>query len=318
MTSTQIRPAPAGHIGIDVSKTHLDVYWDSSRRWLHVGNTPDGVTQLQQQLCAQPVRHIVVESTGGYERAVLQSLWQSRCPVSLVNPRPVRHFARGLNLLAKTDRLDARMLALYAACVRPRLTPPVTPATAALRELVTRRRQIVDQLTQQRNHREHARLDAVRASIARMEQHLRTELEGLEALIQQHIDDQPALRRRYDRLQTICGIGPQVARVLVSELPELGVLDRRKLAALVGVAPYNDDSGARRGHRHIRGGRPVVRCALYMAALVAARHNDIIREYYQGLKKRGKPRKVALVACIRKLLNHANALIMELENEQNA
>lgn len=317
MTSTQSRTADAVYVGIDVSKAHLDVYWESSERWLRLENTAAGVRQLHKRLRAEPAQHIVVESTGGYERVVLQSLWQVDCPVSLVNPRPVRDFAKGLNLLAKTDRLDARVLALYAKLVRPRLTPPVTPAADALRELVTRRRQIVNQLIQQRNHREHARLDAVRQSIARVEQHLRTEMAAIEELIQQHIDDQPALRRRYDRLQTICGIGPQVARVLVSELPELGDLDRRKLAALVGVAPYNDDSGSHQGRRHIRGGRPIVRCALYMSALVAARHNTVIRDYYRGLKERGKPRKVALVACMRKLLNHANTLISELETEQN-
>ena len=316
MTST-IETRTAGvYVGIDVSKSHLDVHLDPLEQSLHLDNTSDGLTQLQQHLNGLPVERIVVESTGGYERDLLNALLDAHAPVALVNPRPVRDFAKGLNLLAKTDRLDARMLALYARHVQPRITPSVAPATQALRELVARRRQLVDQLTQQRNHREHARLDAVRASIPRMEQYLRTELVAIEALIQQHIDDQPPLQQRYERMQSITGIGPQIARVLVSELPELGHLDRRKLAALVGVAPYNDDSGKRQGHRHIRGGRPVVRCALYMAALVAARHNDVIRDYYQGLIQRGKPRKVALVACMRKLLNHLNALMTEIEEEQ--
>lgn len=309
---TSIAQTEAGvSIGIDVSKHHLDVHvYPLDQSW-RVDNSAEGLSALQQHLHPLRIERIAVESTGGYERDLLAALLDAHAPVALVNPRPVRNFAKGLNLLAKTDRLDARVLALFAHHVQPRLSDPIDPHRESLRELISRRRQLVEQLTLQRNHREHARLEAVRQSITRMRRYLETELLAIEALIQQHIDAQPDLKARYLIMMTIKGIGSVTARVLVSELPELGRLDRRKLAALVGVAPYNDDSGRHRGPRHIRGGRSVVRCALYMATLVATRHNDVIRSHYQHLKQRGKPPKVALVACMRKLLNHLNALLAE-------
>lgn len=315
MTSTVCTDADVA-VGIDVSKHHLDVYLHPRDESLRVDNSSNGLTQLQRHLQPLNLERVVVESTGGYERDLLAMLLETHAPVALVNPRPVRDFARSLNLLAKTDRLDARVLALYAHHVRPRLTEPTDPQTQELRELVTRRRQLVEQQTMQRNHLEHARLDAVRQSIMRVREHLHTEILAIEALIQQLIDARPDLKARYEILLTVKGVGPVTARVLVSELPELGSLDRRKLAALVGVAPFNHDSGGYQGPRHIRGGRPTVRCALYMAALVAARHNPVIRPYYQHLRQLGKPRKVALVACIRKLINHLNALFTDQQKEQ--
>jgi transposase len=315
MTSTCSTTADVS-VGIDVSKHSLDVHLHPLDQSLRVGNSAEGLTQLQRHLQPLNLERVVVESTGGYERDLLAMLLATHAPVALVNPRPVRDFARSLNLLAKTDRLDARVLALFGHHVRPRLTESVSPQTETLRELVTRRRQLVEQLTMQRNHREHARLDAIRQSITRVQQQLHTELLAIEALIQQTIDARPDWKARYETLLSVTGIGPVTARVLVSELPELGVLDRRQLAALVGVAPFNHDSGGYRGPRHIRGGRPTVRCALYMAALVAARHNPIIRPYYQHLRQQGKPRKVALVACIRKLINHLNSLLTNQGREQ--
>lgn len=308
MTSTS-SAADGVAVGIDVSKHHLDVYVHPLDQSWRVDNSAAGLAALRQRLQPWPLYRIAVESTGGYERDLLRMLLEAEAPVALVNPRPVRAFARGLNQLAKTDRLDARVLALYAHHAQPRLADRHGPEIDSLRELVARRRQLVEALTVQRNQREHARLDAVGESIDRTIQHLRVELLGIEALVQQIIDAHPELQRRYRLMQTIIGVGPATARVLVSELPELGQRDRRQLAALAGVAPFNDDSGRHQGPRHIRGGRPTVRCALYMAALVAARRDPIVRDYYQGLRRRGKPAKVALVACMRKILNHLNALL---------
>jgi transposase len=308
MTSTS-SPDAGVAVGIDVSKHHLDVYVHPLNQSLRVDNTTEGLAQLHQHLQPLPLYRVAVESTGGYERDLMLMLLEAHAPVALVNPRPVRDFARGLNQLAKTDRLDARVLALYAHHAQPRPATLVEPALQNLRDLVARRRQLVEAVTVQRNQREHARLEAVRESIDRTTQHLRIELLAIEGLIQQIIDAQPDMQRRYRTMQTVIGVGPATARVLVSELPELGHRDRRQLAALVGVAPFNDDSGRHQGPRHIRGGRPNVRCALYMAALTAVRRDPIVRAYYQGLRQRGKPAKVALVACMRKMLNHLNALL---------
>jgi transposase len=180
-----------------------------------------------------------------------------------------------------------------------------------LRQLVARRRQLVEQCVANRNQLEHATVPAVRASVGRTVKHLREEVAAVEALIQAAIDAEPDLLARQQTLETVVGIGARVARVLVSELPELGRIGRAQVAALVGVAPFNDDSGGRAGARSIRGGRHTVRSALYMATLVAARHNPVIRDHYKHLQARGKPKKLALVACMRKMLNHLTTLLAE-------
>lgn len=315
MTSTS-SPDAGVSVGIDVSKHHLDVHAHPLDRSWRVDNSVEGLAQLHQHLQPLALYRVVIESTGGYERDLLAMMLEAGAPVALVNPRPVRDFARGLNLLAKTDRLDARVLALYARHAQPRLTVPSHADADALRELVARRRQLVEQMTMQKNQREHVRLAAVRDSIERTRDHLRVELLAIEALIQQLIDAHPDLQQRCQTLQSVVGVGPVTARVLVTELPELGYRERRQLAALVGVAPFNDDSGYHKGPRHIRGGRPNVRCALYMATLVAARHNPVIKAHYQHLRQAGKPAKVALVACMRKMLNHLNVLLTPEQKEQ--
>jgi transposase len=313
MSSTSSPTAAAVAVGVDVSKRCLDVHLHPLDQAWQVDNTSAGIAQLLQRLQSLPIARIAVESTGGYERDLLTSLLGVHAPVALVNPRPVRSFAKGLSIEPKTDAIDARLLALYAHHVRPRLTPPMTPDREALRELVARRQQLVEAQTRQRNYLEHARLDTVRDSIGRVQQQLKTEILAIETMIQQHIDARSDLSERYEMMQSIKGVGPAIARVLVSELPELGHIDRRKLAALVGVAPFNNDSGRRQGARRIRGGRATVRRALYMAAMVAARHNLVIKPYYQKLRQRGKHRKVALVACMRKIIIHLNATLQKTE-----
>jgi transposase len=300
-------------VGIDVSKHRFDV--QAGNQSFAVAATDDAIAGLVRRLATHAPRLIVVESTGGYERRLLHALLDARLPVALVNPRPVRHFARAMNLLAKTDTLDARVLALYGQVVRPRPLQESPEKTDAqhdvLRQLIARRRQLVEDLVRQRNHREHATLAVVRESIERMTAALRIEIDAVEAEVQRLIDADAAVKARFDTLLSVKGVGPATARVLVTELPELGRIDRKKITALVGLAPVADDSGTQRGQRHIQGGRTVVRCALYMATLVGTRHNPVIQDYYTRLRQAGKPRKVALVAAMHKLLLHLNSILNE-------
>ena len=297
-------------VGIDVSKRQLDVHVLPNGKTARFENSCDGVEQLIDFVKPHQPERLIVESTGGYERTVLYGMLGANLPVALINPRHIRNFAKAYGLLAKTDRLDAEVLARFAQHVPTRLALPTTEDQRALKELVARRRQLVDQITMQRNQREHVELGIVAESIDRTIEHLQTELAAIDSLIQQLIDRHDDLKARCAKVQTVKGVGPVTARVLVTELPELGRATRRQIAALVGVAPFNDDSGQHQGLRYIRGGRATVRRALYMATLVASRHNPVIRSHYQHLLQRGKPKKVALVACMRKLLIHLNTLLI--------
>ena len=301
-------------LGIDVSKQHLDIHLLPDNKSWRVDNSHDGVAQLVEQIADLKIVRIVVESTGGYERQAIYGLLAAQLPVALVNPRPVRDFAKALGLLAKTDRIDAMALAMFARQVPTRLTIAPSDQQQALKQLVTRRQQLVDQVVVQRNQRQHVSLPLVQESIQRTIAHLQTEIAALESTIQQLIDQDQQLQMRDKTLRSVKGVGPATSRVLVTELPELGRIGRRQIAALVGVAPFNNDSGQHRGQRHIRGGRATVRRALYMATLTATRHNPVIRDYYQHLLKQGKAKKVALVACMRKLLIRLNSILMEKQN----
>lgn len=298
-------------VGIDVCKRHLDVHVDPSNRSARFDNSPEGIAALVEWVRGDAPACVVIESTGGYERGVLCALAGADVPVAMVNPRPVRDFAKAIGFLAKNDRIDAQVLARFARHVPVRLSEKPDRRRDELRELVTRRRQLVDQCVMCKNQREHTGLEVVLDSIKRSLDHLQTEIAAIEAAIARAVDQSDDLRRRCEKLQTVKGVGPTVARVLVTELPELGTIDRQQIAALAGVAPFDNDSGAHRGQRHIRGGRPTVRRALYMATLVAARHNDVIRAHYQHLLAQGKPKKVALVACMRKLIAYLNSLLTE-------
>jgi transposase len=297
-------------VGIDVSKRQLDVHVLPNGQTARFENSCEGVEQLIDFVRPHHPERLIVESTGGYERTVLYGMLGANLPVALINPRHIRNFAKACGLLAKTDRLDARIMAQFAQRVPTRLALPTTEDQRALKELVARRRQLVDQIIMQRNQLEHVQLGIVAESIDRTITHLQTEMAAIDALIQQMIDRDDDLKARCTKVQTVKGVGAVTARVLVTELPELGHATRRQIAALVGVAPFNDDSGQHQGLRYIRGGRASVRRTLYMAALVATRHNAIIRSHYQHLLQRGKPKKVALVACMRKLLIHLNTLLI--------
>jgi transposase len=294
-------------IGIDVAKAQLDVACRPRDDPWRVPNDEAGIARLVDRL--QPLRPalIVLEATGGYEAAVVAALATAGLPVVVANPRQVRDFAKATGQLAKTDRLDAAVLALFAERVRPTPRPLPDEAAQALAALLTRRRQLVEMLTAERN-----RLLIARPAIRRdLQQHIR----WLERRLAEVDDDlhtavkaSPLWRVKDNLLQSVPGIGPVVSLTLLAELPELGRLSHKAIAALVGVAPLNRDSGTLRGKRLVYGGRASVRVALYMAALVASKWNPVIRAFYERLRRAGKPAKVALTAGMRKLLTILNAI----------
>ena len=294
-------------VGIDVAKAQLDVAVEPSGATWTVPRSRGGLRRLQEQLQARRPTRIVVEASGGYERLVVATLAAVGLPVVRVNPRQTRDFARAHGRLAKTDRLDAQVLARCAAEVRPPQRPQPSKAEQRLQILVRRRHQLVKtRVTEQlqRPHLEPEELAGSDALLAVVRDLIQQADRDLAALVQAA----PGLRPRAAWLQSIPGIGPVTAATLLAEQPELGRCTRQEIAALVGVAPCNRDSGAWRGRRRIWGGRGRVRAALYMAALTAVRSNPRLRAYYQRLLAAGKPPKVALTACLRKLLVICNAL----------
>lgn len=308
-------PADALFIGADVSKHRLDLYLDGpdsphATRQFSTANTAAGVRAILQRLDRRPTL-IALEATGGYERTLMHGLLDAGLAVTRLNPLHVRRFAQSRGILAKTDAIDARVLADFARLNAQRLRPlrPMGNTLRMLQELTARRRQLLCQINANKSQTEHVHARSIKDSIQRTLTHLQQEMTLIEDQIQQIIDDDPAMKTRQQKLMAVPGIAQRVSRVLISELPELGELDRRKIASLVGVAPFNDDSGHHRGHRHIKGGRPTVRSALYMATLVGVRRDSILKAYYQHLLANGKPKKVALVACMRKRLGHLTSLL---------
>lgn len=296
------------YVGLDVAHAHLDVA-------VHLAGPPQrfpydeaGVAALVAQLRPLAPTLIVLEATGGYETAVATALALAGLPVAIVNPRQVRDFAKALGRLAKTDAIDATVLATFAARIQPAPRALPDAAQQALSALVTRRRQLVEMLTAERN-----RLPLAQGAIRRdLREHIRwleRRLRDTDGDLTTTIHASPLWRVQDHLLRSVPGVGPVTAAVLLADLPELGHLSRRQLAALVGVAPFNHDSGQRRGLRTTWGGRAPVRGPLYMATLVATRHNPVLRAFYQRLCAAGKPKRVALVAAMRKLLTILNAII---------
>ena len=254
---------------------------------------------------------IVLEATGGFETTVAGTLCAAGLPLAVVNPRQIRDFARATGRLAKTDALDAAVIAHFADAVRPEPRPLPDAQARTLGELVTRRRQIVEMMAVERGRRKRLTSRRMIKSVDRLLKALQRELSDLEEDLDDTVRGTPAWRETEDLLKSVPGVGDVTARTLIADLPELGTLDRKKIAALVGVAPFNRDSGTLRGKRTIWGGRANVRAALYMAALVASRHNPVLRRFYQRLVQAGKPKKVALTAVMRKLLTILNAIVRD-------
>lgn len=295
-------------VGIDVSKATLDIAMRPSGSRESIPNEETQIEQLVKRLCTLPMALLVVEATGGVERRVVRALAAAELPVVVVNPRQVRDFAKATGQLAKTDKIDADILAHFGEAVRPALRALPDAASEALRALIARRRQLTEMLTAESNRLSHSG-KAVRRRIEVHIRWLEAELDRVDSELDQSIRQSPIWREQEDLLKSVPGIGPVISRTLLAELPELGKLNRKQIAALVGVAPFNCDSGTLRGRRAVWGGRATVRAALYMAALVASRRNPKIREFYRRLRGAGKAPKVALVACMRKLLTILNAMI---------
>ena len=295
-------------VGIDVSKAQVDVaVRPTGQRWA-VSYDETGVEELVSQMVDLGPALVLSEATGGLELPLAAALAAAALPVVVVNPRQVRDFARATGTLAKTDALDAGVLAHFADVVRPDVRPLKDAETQVLNSLTARRHQVMTMLVSEKN-----RLGtAVGAVSPRIEAHiawLEQELSDLDKGLRQTLRRSPVWREKDDLLRTVPGVGEQLSLTLLANLPELGTLNRRQIAALVGVAPYNRDSGTLRGKRAVWGGRSRVRAVLYMRALAASRHNPAIRDFYQRLLAAGKPKKVALVACMRKLLVILNAML---------
>jgi transposase len=303
-------------VGIDVAKDSLDVCLlpadrTCSERSFRVSNDAAGFRQLVRQLPAPGSCRIVMEATGGYQRPVVAALQAAQHTVAVVNPRQVRDFARGLGILAKTDRLDARVIARFGQHAEPRPAEVRSEKQAELEELVTRRRQLVELRTAEKNRLETATTQTVRQNIRQLVEQLDAQIAQLEQAIEQSIHSDAKLATKAALLVTVPGVGPVTVASLLVDLPELGRLNRQQVAALVGLAPFNRDSGQWHGRRAIWGGRAAVRSVLYMAALTARRLNPVIRAFAQRLEAAGKPFKVVLTACMRKLLVILNTMLQQ-------
>lgn len=295
-------------VGIDVAKATLDVWVESASTGWTVSNDERGIAELVARLRQPGADLIVLEATGGYEYAAVVALSAAGLTVAVVNPRQVRDFARASGRLAKTDRLDAQVLARFGAALRPEARPLPSEETRELDQLVTRRRQVRDMLQAEQNRLALAR-GAVKRQIQAHVDWLRRQLEAIEDDLRRRIEASPVWHAKAELLRSVPGVGPTTAFTLLAELPELGALSKREIAALVGVAPFARDSGTLRGKRAIWGGRTSVRTCLYMAAVTAARHNPPRKAFYLRLLDAGKPKKLALIAVIRKLLVTLNAIV---------
>jgi transposase len=299
------------YVGIDVSKGGLDVAIGSEGELWHVSNDAAGHSDLLKRLGEVKPALIVLEASGGYEAVCAGVLWDAGYPVAVVNPRQVRDFARGMGKLAKTDQIDARVLAMFGEKVPIEVRAPLDAEARELQTMVVRRRQLVEMLTMEKNRRPLVPTGRARKSLDKHIAWLEEAVRRASDDIDQSVRQSPLWREKEDLLRSFKGIGPVSARTILVELPELGRLDRKKIAALVGVAPFNNDSGRFKGQRTIAGGRSHVRTVLYMAAVTAARHNPLIRPLYQRLIAAGKKKKVAIVACIRKLLTILTAMVRD-------
>ena len=298
-------------IGIDVAKHHLDVHQHQLGDSFRVDNDHAGWSKLIQRIEQRSLTLIAIESTGGYEAAIVAELHAADLPVAVVNPRQVRDYARATGRLAKTDRIDAAVLAEFGQAVRPRRTAVPDAITLQIKALVTRRRQLRQLHQAEANHTEHVADEAIARSIARTIKAVDKELAWVEAELERVIRTSPMWQRKFQLLISVPGIAEVTAAAMLAGLPELGTLNRRQVAALVGVAPINRDSGLMRGRRTTGGGRTEVRTALYMPTLVAIRHNPLIHKFYERLLKNGKAKMTAVVACMRKLVILLNAIIKQ-------
>lgn len=302
-------------IGIDVSKARLDVHVLDPKKDMQFDNSADGIKECIEVCLEFEPELIAMEATGGYEYAAAAALSANGLPVAVVNPRRIRDFAKAIGVTAKTDKIDARVIALFAANCEPMAQGVISDNSRKLKALTTRRQQLLDMRTAENNRKEHAIDKEICRSLEMLIKTINKEIEKVDKQIGGRIDGMPELKEKADKLRSVPGIGETTAAMLVSELPELGTFNRRQIASLVGVAPINRDSGTFRGKRMTGGGRKDVRNRLFMPTLVAIRHNPVLREYYRRLvDEKGKKKMVAVVATMRKLLCTMNAM---LKNNQH-
>jgi transposase len=295
-------------VGIDVSKDHLDIHLRPDNRQQRFTYDNDGLVALVEMLNQSQPRLIVMEATGGYEQRVVAALAAQELPVVVVNARRVRDFAKATGQLAKTDRLDAAVLSDFGEKLRPELRTLPDAGLEELKALLVRRRQLVDMITAEKNRQTIAPA-LIRRQIQKHIDWLQKQLGSVDEDLASSVRDSPIWKAKDEILQSAPGIGPTTSTTMLAALPELGLLNRHTIAALVGVAPMNHDSGKLRGRRTIQAGRHSVRTILYMATLVATKHNPVIRAFYQRLLTAGKPKMVAITACMRKLLTILNSML---------
>lgn len=304
----------ATYVGIDIAKHRFDLAFEPKQRPQRFDNDDDGIRQCVTRLKQLQPALIVMEPTGGYEATLQTQLQAADLPVAVVNARQIRDFAKASGRLAKTDKLDAQMIARFAAVMQPTPQEPVDAQTRVLKALVARRHQLVQMHTAEANRMEHVQDGSIEQSIRAMLGLLEEQIDRVEQQIQEQVQSTPKLKERTEQLLSTPAIGPTTAALLVTELPELGQLNRRQIAALVGVAPINRDSGTYRGKRMTGGGRKDLRARLFMPTLCAIRCNPVIRQFYQRLCDNGKTKMTAVVAAMRKLLTILNAMLKKNES----
>jgi len=298
------------NVGVDVGKTQLDIHLYERNISFTVNNDADGIRYALGRLGRYQVVRLVLEATGRYERAFVEAALHKQLPVLITNPLHIRRYAGAIGQLAKTDAIDARLIAQYAAVVQPPVRDHHSQEVLQIKDLLVRRRQVIEMLTMEKN-RHHIMPKFLQADIQRSIQHLQKQLEKVDRELNKRVEAEDAWRQKRDILLSMPGIGPAVVNTLLGDLPELGQLTQKQVAALTGVAPYNRDSGQFRGKRRIRGGRHTVRTILFMASLTSIQHNKVIRAFYRHLVAQGKHKKVALTACIRKMIIILNAMVRD-------
>ena len=306
------------YVGIDVSKDRLDVHILPQDEFFAVERNGKGLALLVERLKPLLPNLVAVEATGGFESTTAAAVAGAGLPLVVVNPAQIRHYAQALGKRAKTDPIDAKVIARFAADIKPEARALPDEMTQFLADLVARRRQIVEMIQAERQREKRTTVKRLRKSIARLVAALEKELSELDREIDDTVQGSPAWREKEDLLASVPAVGPQTARTLIAELPELGTLDRKTVASLAGLAPYTRQSGRWKGKSMIGGGRKTVRSALFIAAMVASRHNDILKPFYRRLVVAGKPKRLAIVAVARKLLTILNAILRDKKPWQPA
>jgi len=298
------------NVGIDVGKAQLDIFIYERGVYFSVENNVQGIRKGLGRLGRYSVERIVIEATGRYEHAFVDMALDKDLPVVIANPLQVRRYAGAIGQLAKTDEIDSRLIAEYAAIIQPQVRKHKSKIILKIKDLLARRRQLIEMMTMEKNRRQ-IMPAFLKADIQRVIDHLQRQLEKVDKQLNLLVEKEEAWRQKRTILLSMPGIGPVVVNTLLGDLPELGALTNKQIAALTGVAPYNRDSGSLRGKRRIRGGRSTVRTTLFMAVLTSVQHNPVIKHFYQRLVAAGKHKKVALTACIRKMVIMLNAMIRD-------